>query len=136
MLTSSKHNYHRVRQIGAKVNDGHRDGAAYSYADEVARNIVQDGENYGHNSPVAATSEATMRGQISTKRAIAVIFTDQAPGAKKMSIEENGSEMITGRIWATITGVRLRLPHRKRPPRINPKIKLKIKLNTLNPQIV
>jgi hypothetical protein len=28
---------------------------------------------------------------------VAFRFTDQARGAKKMSIEENGSEMITGR---------------------------------------
>ena len=38
-------------QVGAKVNDGCRDGAAYGYADEVARTIVQDGEKYGYQQP-------------------------------------------------------------------------------------
>jgi hypothetical protein len=51
----------------------------------------------GQASSLSISSRFTKRGTITVLHVVAAPFTDQAPGAKKMSIEENGSEMISGR---------------------------------------
>jgi hypothetical protein len=54
-------------------------------------------------------------------------------GTKKIIIEAHGSPRRTAMLWAKITGVRLRLPHKNNPARMSPITTLKIKAKMLNP---
>ena len=56
--------------------------------------------------------------------------------AMKIIIVANGSLMSTARLCPKITGVRLRLPHRYKPPSSKPYTTLKMKEIILNPQMV